>query len=67
MTTLLQSEADLDWLHETKHINVEGVHCAILHGNEDCPDKIECYYGMSISSPKRTYVYNEKTDTYDIG
>jgi len=64
MSAFLQSEEDLKWLADTKHISIEGVYSAILYGTEDCPDKIECYYGIALSSFKRTYIYDEKTETY---
>jgi hypothetical protein len=44
-TTFLNSSEDLQWLSETHlpSLRIDACAAVILHGNEDCPQRIEVY------------------------
>lgn len=41
--TILETVEDFEWLKDVHGIAVGDYACAILHGNEDSPNKIELY------------------------
>ncbi len=43
--TLLSSKEDFEWLGDVhlKGIDLSKIKVAILHGNEDCPEKVELF------------------------
>ncbi len=43
MAQFLESAEDLEWLHEVHGVSVQGYACAILHGNEDSPERVEVF------------------------
>jgi hypothetical protein len=40
---MLDSREDMDWLAEVHTPLAKDYQCAFLHGNEDCPDRIELF------------------------
>jgi hypothetical protein len=57
--TLINSRQDMKWLKEVHLPRLSRrFKSAILHGNEDCPNKVEVYRSdkPSISSKKVVYV-----------
>lgn len=43
MPNLLRTPEDLQWLQEVHGVPTEGAVCAVVHGNEDWPDKVEVH------------------------
>jgi hypothetical protein len=43
MTTFLESKEDLKWLSDVHYKAAILYACAILHGNEDAPSKVELF------------------------
>lgn len=41
--TFFDQPDDLVWLHDAHGVDIAGVACAILYGDEDAPDKIETF------------------------
>jgi hypothetical protein len=41
--TFLETAEDLAWLTEVHSVTTGGLACAILHGNEDSPSKVETF------------------------
>lgn len=40
---MLETAEDMAWLRDVHAVNIEGIACAILVGNEDSPTRIELY------------------------
>lgn len=43
MMKFLETAEDMAWLAEVHHTGAAAYACAILHGNEDAPERIELY------------------------
>lgn len=68
--SFLETKDDFEWLRDVHGVNAfTGKHqtkraeCALLHGNEDAPDKIELYEKNKFDSkPFRVYIYDDETE-----
>lgn len=62
MTKFLNSVEDLKWLGEVHKVSTAGYACAILHGNEDAPDKVEVFARDHYKCKPTVYVADENGD-----
>ena len=57
---------DYAWLADTHDVNIKGAEVIILHGNEDCPDKIEVFARDHFeANPIRVY-FPQEYPTYSV-
>jgi len=69
---LIVTTEDLHWLRDVHGIDIltpkdRIVPCAIMHGNADCPEKVELFKKDNINEkPFRVYVYNDETCKLEI-
>ena len=56
MITYLDTEASMAWLQEVHEVPSLGCACAMIHGNEDAPEKIELFAINDYRCPPDTYV-----------
>ena len=62
--TIIPAE-DYAWLADTHAVDIKGAEIIILHGNEDCPDKIEVYARDHFeANPIRVYFPQEYPTFY---
>ena len=40
---ILKSRSDLAWLHDVHGVDIKGVKLAVIHGNEDSPERVELF------------------------
>lgn len=62
-TSFLADRSDLDWLFST-HLKAYASEaaafvCAVLHGNEDAPERVECFEENHYQSIPVVFVQNE--------
>ncbi len=55
-TTFLEDPDDIIWLSQVHGIPTDGVVCALLYGNEDCPDKVQTFTENNVACVPLTYV-----------
>ena len=74
-TTILEDKQDLEWLRDVHGVDIfkdsgrnQGrAVCAIIHGNEDCPERVELFDRNHYKAkPFRVYVLNEETRVLEI-
>lgn len=54
-TSFLHTREDLKWLEDVHGIKTENFQAAIIYGNEDWPEKIECFLVNSCECTPNTY------------
>lgn len=54
--TALERQDDLKWLSDVHGIPTEGAAIAIIHGNEDSPNKVEVYAENDVNCVPDVYV-----------
>ena len=73
--TILENREDLEWLRDVHAVDIfkwsgrnQGrAVCAIIHGNEDCPERVELFDRNHYrAKPFRVYVLNEETRVLEI-
>ena len=62
MTKFLNSAEDLTWLNEVHNVSTAGYVCAVLHGNEDAPDKVEVFARNHRNCNPIVYIADENGD-----
>lgn len=60
----LDTKEDFEWLQEVHKISTRGFVVAVLHGNEDCPSKIELYEENDMECKPTVYIYNSDHQCY---
>jgi hypothetical protein len=71
-TTVLDRREDLEWLRDVHGVDIftekgKRAVCAIIHGNEDCPERVELFDRNHYKAkPFRVYVQNEETRVLEI-
>lgn len=71
-TTILENKEDLEWLRDVHGVDIfkdngKRAVCAIVHGNEDCPEKVELFDRNHYKAkPFRVYVINQETKVLEI-
>jgi hypothetical protein len=69
---LIVTTEDLHWLRDVHGIDILApndriIACAIMHGNADCPEKVELFRRDNINEkPFRVYEYNDETCKLEI-
>lgn len=58
--TILDTKEDLEWLSEVHCKIANSYKIAIIHGNEDCPERIELYSKDRYSCKPTILVRNEE-------
>lgn len=70
--TILENREDLEWLRDVHGVDIfteraKRAVCAIIHGNEDCPERVELFDRNHYrAKPFRVYVLNEETRVLEI-
>jgi hypothetical protein len=61
-TIFLSTMADRKWLRDVHRVEIRRPQVAVLHGSEDCPEKVEVYKENHINSPYTEWVRNHSND-----
>jgi hypothetical protein len=70
--TVLENKEDLEWLRDVHGLDIfteraKRAVCAIIHGNEDCPERVELFDRNHYKAkPFRVYVYNEELGILEV-
>lgn len=64
--TFLYRSEDLQWLRETHLPSLRHECVVILHGNEDCPERLDVYARNHCECEPTVYVLSEDGKGYEL-
>lgn len=63
--TVLDTREDLDWLTDVHGVETKDAVIAVLHGNEDCPEKVEVYAHDDYRTEPVVWIADEEGDLHE--